>query len=127
MEPIFKIRDTSEGRMTAWEGYLTIQYVSKWKEKLISLSVTPGNRITIDLNKIHRIDTAGIQLLIFTKKFFLEKQVSVHFVNHSLPVLKAYDLLGLVSFFGDKIKVLKDNSSELEFSYGTRREPNGSV
>lgn len=126
MEPIIRKKEIPGGKQSAWEGYLTIQYVSMWKEKLLGLNLTPGSKFLVDLSRIQRIDTAGIQFLIYTKMFCDEKQIHLSILNHSIPVLKVYDVLGLVSFFGDKIKVSKEQASDFEFSYGTRKEPNGS-
>ncbi|TGL57333.1 STAS domain-containing protein [Leptospira ognonensis] len=126
MEPIIRQKEIPGGKLTAWEGYLTIQYVSMWRDKLIGLNLSPGSKYSIDLSRIQRIDTAGIQFLIFTKMFCDEKHIHLTILNHSIAVLKMYDVLGLVSFFGDKIKVSKEQAGEFEFAYGTRKEPNGS-
>jgi anti-anti-sigma regulatory factor len=122
MDPKIRKKDTLGGCLTAWEGYLTIPYISVWKEKLSKLTLPKGTKLSIDLSKIQRIDTAGIQFLIFTKTYCLENHIHLTLQNHSLPILKIYDVLGLVGFFGDKIKLNKELSSELEFSYGTKKE-----
>jgi ABC-type transporter Mla MlaB component len=126
MDPIIRKKKVEGGWITAWEGYLTIQYVSLWKERFSQLTIEPGSNFSLDLNKIQRIDTAGIQFLIFLKHHCIKNQIHLHLLNHPLPILKVFDVLGLVGFFGDRIKVNKELSAELAFAYGTKKETIGS-
>jgi anti-anti-sigma factor len=122
MDPQIKKKEVPGGYLTAWEGYLTIQYAKVWKDKLMKYDFKKGSKLSVDLSKIQRVDTAGVQFLIFVKKFCLENQIHLTLLNHSLPILKVFDVLGLVGYFGDKIKVNKEISKELEFSYGIKKE-----
>ncbi|MDZ4727121.1 MAG: STAS domain-containing protein [Leptospira sp.] len=122
MEPIIKIKETNEEYFSAWEGYLTIQYISIWKEKFLNLTIKTGSKLSVDLHKIQRIDTAGVQLLVYIKKHCLQNHIHLTLNNHSLPVIKVFDVLGMIGFFGDKIKISKEFSNELELSYGTKKE-----
>ncbi|BDA79011.1 hypothetical protein LPTSP3_g19410 [Leptospira kobayashii] len=121
MDPVLKFREVESGIESAWEGYLTIPYVSQWKEKLIQIKTKPGSSWNVDLSGIQRIDTAGIQFLLFLKKYSSDKNFELKLHNHSLPVLKIFDLLGLVNHFGDKVKIKKEYANELTFAYGTKK------
>ncbi|WP_411822789.1 lipid asymmetry maintenance protein MlaB [Leptospira sp. 'Mane'] len=121
MDPVLNFKEVESGIESAWEGYLTIPYVSEWKQKLLQIKTKPGSLWNIDLSSIQRIDTAGIQFLLFLKKYASDKNFQLKLNNHSLPVLKSIDLLGLVNHFGDKIKIKKEYASELTFAYGTKK------
>jgi anti-anti-sigma factor len=127
MDPIIRKKQVPGGVATAWEGYLTIQHVSAWKEVFLKESYPMGSKLSIDLSKIQRIDTAGAQLLVFIKKYCAKNQIQLNFLNHSTAILKVFDVLGLIGFFGDKIKVNKQLTNEFDFSYGTKREVDGSI
>lgn len=121
MEPVQNLRDTNSGYDIAWEGYLTVPFVKEWKKQSEIWTSSRGKVIQLDLNGIQRIDSAGIQFLMYLKTLSQKNQFSIKLENHSLPVLKVLDLLGLVSFFGDRVKVKKEHSADVEFRYGTRK------
>ncbi len=118
---MLKTRNTNSGFESEWEGYLTIPFISQWKEKTNSFPWKAGSQIILDLKNIQRIDASGVQLLVYLKKKSEDKHCLMTIRNHSLPVLKCFDLLGVVSFFGDKIKLKKEYANEVEFSYGTKK------
>ncbi|EMY61054.1 STAS domain-containing protein [Leptospira terpstrae] len=121
MEPVQNLRKTNSGFEISWEGYLTVPFVQEWKNLTDIWTISKGNTIQLDLNGIQRIDSAGIQFLMYLKTLSQKKHFLIQLSNHSLPVLKVLDLLGLVSFFGDRVKVKKEHSAEVEFRYGTRK------
>lgn len=121
MEPNQSIQKSNEEETIIWSGYLTVPYINEWYEKSKHWDNVHGKTLKLDLNGIERIDSAGIQLLIFLKKQTVSKHQKLALTNHSLAVLKSFDLLGLVSYFGDRIKVKKEHSNEVEFRYGTRK------
>ncbi|TGK86800.1 anti-sigma factor antagonist [Leptospira noumeaensis] len=121
MEPVQTLRESNSGFEIIWQGYLTVPFVKEWKNLSDVWTNTKGKIIHLDLQGIERIDTAGIQLLVYLKEFSQSNHYSFHLKNHSLAVLKVLDLLGLVSFFGDRVKVKKEHSNEVEFKYGTRK------
>ncbi|MCZ8342033.1 MAG: anti-sigma factor antagonist [Leptospira sp.] len=92
-----------------------MDWIKLWKFK-------SGAILKLNLNQVERIDTAGVQLLLFMKNYTLEQNYILKLDSHSLPVLKIFDVLGLVSYFGDRVKVKKEHSSELEFRYGTKKQ-----
>ncbi|EOQ96725.1 STAS domain protein [Leptospira wolbachii serovar Codice str. CDC] len=121
MEPVQNLRETNSGFEITWLGYLTVPFVKEWKKHSEVWTSAKGKIIQLDLNGIQRIDSAGIQFLMYLKALSQQNHFSIKLQNHSLPVLKVLDLLGLVSFFGDRVKVKKEHSNEVEFRYGTRK------
>lgn len=121
MEPDQTIQSSSDGTLFLWKGYLTVPFIKDWYELTNQWEISKGKKIKIDLSGIDRIDSAGIQFLIFLKKRTNSNHQILELFNHSLAVLKVMDLLGLVSFFGDRIKVKKEHANEVEFRYGTRK------
>ncbi|MBL0956118.1 MAG: STAS domain-containing protein [Leptospira sp.] len=121
MEPKQTIQNTKEGMEIQWHGYLTVPFIKEWLTYTNQWETQKGKKIILHLNGIERIDSSGIQFLMFLKKRCQTNQQILSLTNHSLPVLKVLDLLGLVSFFGDRIKVKKEHSNEVEFRYGTRK------
>jgi ABC-type transporter Mla MlaB component len=122
MEAIQNIRETNSGYEIIWKGYLTVPYVNDWLTWTKLWKFKPGSILKLDLTNIERIDTAGIQFLIFLKTYSLNHNYILKLMNHSLPVLKSMDILGLVSYFGDKVKVKKEFAGEVLFHYGTKKQ-----
>lgn len=121
MEPVQNLKKTNIGFDITWEGYLTVPFVKDWKILSEVWTSGKGQVYLLDLSGIQRVDSAGIQFLMYLKTLSLKNHFSLKLENHSLPVLKVLDLLGLVSFFGDRVKVKKEHSNEVEFRYGTRK------
>ncbi|TGL37513.1 STAS domain-containing protein [Leptospira perdikensis] len=121
MEPVQTLRESNSGFEIVWQGYLTVPFVQEWRKLSEIWTDTQGKIIQLDLSAIQRIDSAGIQLLMYLKVLSEKKHQSLQLKNHSLAVLKVLDILGLVSFFGDRVKVKKEHSGEVEFRYGTRK------
>ncbi|TGL14298.1 anti-sigma factor antagonist [Leptospira meyeri] len=121
MEPVQNLKKTDIGFDISWEGYMTVPFVKEWKKLSEVWTSSKGQVFILDLNGIQRVDSAGIQFLMYLKTLSYKNHFSLKLQNHSLPVLKVLDLLGLVSFFGDRVKVKKEHSNEVEFRYGTRK------
>ncbi|EKJ84911.1 anti-anti-sigma regulatory factor [Leptospira meyeri] len=121
MEPVQNLKKTDIGFDISWEGYMTVPFVKEWKTLSEVWTSSKGQVFILDLNGIQRVDSAGIQFLMYLKTLSYKNHFSLKLQNHSLPVLKVLDLLGLVSFFGDRVKVKKEHSNEVEFRYGTRK------
>ncbi|TGM81851.1 anti-sigma factor antagonist [Leptospira mtsangambouensis] len=121
MEPVQNLKKTNIGFDITWEGYLTVPFVKDWKKLSEVWTSGKGQVYLLDLSGIQRVDSAGIQFLMYLKTLSQKNHFSLKLENHSLPVLKVLDLLGLVSFFGDRVKVKKEHSNEVEFRYGTRK------
>jgi len=57
----------------------------------------------IDLSGVTEIDTAGVQLLMATKKEALRAGRELHLSGHSPAVLDVFELLNVAAFFGDQL------------------------
>jgi anti-sigma B factor antagonist len=53
-----------------FEGDLTIYYVTQIKDEIFADYEKLADKIALDLEAVSEIDTAGVQLLLFAKKFF---------------------------------------------------------
>jgi anti-sigma B factor antagonist len=53
-----------------FEGDLTIYYVAQIKDELFADYEKLADKVALDLAAVGEIDTAGVQLLLFAKKFF---------------------------------------------------------
>lgn len=52
------------------EGDLTIYYVTQVKDEIFADYEKLADKVALDLQGVTEIDTAGVQLLLFAKKFF---------------------------------------------------------
>ncbi len=87
-----KSKDTST---LIFEGDLTIYYVSQIKDELFADYEKLADKVALDLSAISEIDTAGVQLLLFAKKFFgsVHRPLFITKSNESVDsVLTALDL-----------------------------------
>ena len=78
-----------------FEGDLTIYYVTQIKDELFADYEKFSDKIALDLHAVNEIDTAGVQLLLFAKKFFssVHRTVSITRSNESVEsVLTALDV-----------------------------------
>lgn len=87
-----KSKDTST---LIFEGDLTIYYVTQIKDELFADYEKLADKIALDLGAVGEIDTAGVQLLLFAKKFFaaVHRPLFITKSNESVDsVLTALDL-----------------------------------
>jgi anti-anti-sigma factor len=87
-----KSKDTST---LIFEGELTIYNVRQLKDELFADYDKLAEKIALDLQAVSEIDTAGVQLLLFTKKFFtaIQKPVFISKSNESVEsILVALDV-----------------------------------
>ncbi len=87
-----KSKDTST---LIFEGELTIYNVSQLKDELFADYDKLAEKVALDLEAVSEIDTAGVQLLLFTKKFFtaIQKPVFISKSNESVEnILAALDV-----------------------------------
>lgn len=87
-----KSKDTST---LIFEGDLTIYYVTQIKDELFADYEKLADKIALDLGAVGEIDTAGVQLLLFAKKFFasVHRPLFISKSNESIDsVLMALDL-----------------------------------
>lgn len=75
----------------------------------------------LDVSGVLSLDAAGAQLLIAAGKESRSAGKKLRLGGHSPAVLSVFDLFGLVAFFGDPIRLTKQERAEYSFRYGTRR------
>jgi anti-sigma B factor antagonist len=85
-------------------GELTIYSASEAKKGLAKCSDKKAPQ-ELDLSGIEEIDTAGVQVLLWVKREALGHKKALAFVNHSVAVVEAFDLLKVTSIFGDPILI----------------------
>lgn len=88
------------------KGELSIYTAVKWKRRLDDL-LSQGSNIELDLSAVQELDTAGLQLLIMTKKEATALNQQLLLSNHSQTVLEVFELCGVAAFFGDPILPLE--------------------
>ncbi len=86
------------------EGEMTIYRAGELKQTLLAALDQPA-ALEIDLSAVTEMDTAGLQLLILTKKMAQSKQQDLNLVAHSAAVLEVFELLNLVEHFGFTLSV----------------------
>jgi anti-anti-sigma factor len=88
----------------AIKGEMTIYTALEQKQALYKhlLSV---KTLQIDLGGVTEIDSAGIQLLMFLKQEAESRQIKLSLIEHSHPVVEAFELLNLSHHFGDPIMI----------------------
>lgn len=87
-----KSKDTTT---LVFEGDLTIYYVAQIKNELFADYEKLADKVALDLAAVSEIDTAGVQLLLFAKKFFstVHRSVFITKSNESVEsVLTALDV-----------------------------------
>lgn len=104
------------------EGSFVVYSLGKWKE-LILEKVQEIEVLSADFGKVTQVDSAGVQILISTKKFFLEKNKKFIIINHSPKLLEYIDVYGLIGYFEDKISVSAKERENYQFRYGLKRLP----
>jgi len=102
-------------------GEFTIYAVSEFKQKIDSTPDLVKSDLYIDLSKVTRIDTSGIQALISIKKFYTIKGLNIHLMNHSEAMIAMIELYGLMAFFGDQLKLKKEDLDKFPFKYGRKK------
>lgn len=105
-------------------GELSIYSAVEFKRVLNEYYEITDN-LVVDLSGIEEMDTSCFQILIALKNDRERTGKKVSFVNHSHSVLKFIDLYGLANFFGDRIKLGKDEREMFEFAYGVKTEKEG--
>lgn len=89
----------------AIRGEFTIFTAQDLKDRLMTAIDAGPTEITIDLADVTEIDTAGIQLMLLTKREAAAAGKNARFVRHSDAVLDLIDLCDLVSQFGDPVLI----------------------
>jgi len=84
-------------------GELTIYTVSQIKQELFAECDSLGSKVALDLQELGEIDTAGVQLLLFAKKFF-NRLGKVVFVTKTNEVVDGvFSLLDVNAYFAKEL------------------------
>jgi anti-anti-sigma factor len=90
------------------EGEMTIYNAAEMKASLTD-TLHKCQEMEIDVSKVSEMDTAGVQILLLTKREAGNHNKSLRVVNHSDAVLELFNLYHVAEYFGDPI-VLKHKS-----------------
>jgi|GEM_PF-454167 len=81
---------------------LDISSVLEGKEQL-SKALQKGSEIDFELSGLAEIDTAGVQLLLSTRRQAESDGIRCRFLGPSPEVLRAFTLLGRADFFDESV------------------------
>jgi len=83
---------------------MTIYHAEALKSELLA-SLEPHQVIELDLSRVSQIDTAGIQLLMLTKRECQKQDKTLRIVAHSPAVHELMDFFNIAGFFGDPLVI----------------------
>lgn len=81
------------------EGELTIYNVTQAKQEIFTDHEKLPEKIAIDLHRVTEIDTAGVQLLLFAKKYFGKANKSLFISKSNESVDSVLNVLNVSSQF----------------------------
>jgi anti-sigma B factor antagonist len=80
------------------EGGMTIFNVIDLKRDLLD-TLNDSSELEIDLSQVNELDTAGLQLLILTKREYAALSKSFKIISYSPEVLSVMELFDLKEYF----------------------------
>jgi anti-anti-sigma factor len=86
------------------EGDLTIYQAPEQKRNLLD-ALDQAKVVELDLAQIGEIDSAGLQVLLLTKRESLAMGKELRILAHSPAVQEALDFLNVASYFGDPLVI----------------------
>lgn len=96
---------TPPNRMLQLAGELTVFTAAAIREQLRgALAAAPGE-LEVDLSGITDCDTAGVQLLIASKRQAARSGKGLTFSGHSVAVIDSLDAFDLVAHLGDPVLI----------------------
>lgn len=72
------------------------------------LEAHKAKEIEVNLSAVEEMDSAGLQVLIFVKRFAKQHKIKVTLIKHSQAVADVIELLDLSAYFGDPIVIPAD-------------------
>ena len=102
MIKMLDINQTKQGANVTICTELTIYSVAQLKDELLVL-LRASPIVNVNLAQVSDIDTSGLQILIMLKNEAKALQHEVNFIEHSASVLRVFELMNTVSFFGDPL------------------------
>lgn len=103
-----KSRTKNGVRQITLEGEMTIYNAVDTKSSLMD-ALRKSKELEINLSKVTEVDSAGVQLLLMTKREAGKNDIPFRLVNHSDAILEIFNLFQVAEYFGDPI-VLKHKS-----------------
>lgn len=92
------------------EGEMSIFRAAELKQTLLA-ALEQATTLEIDLSAVTEFDTAGVQLLMLTKKHAQARKQELLLMGHSPAVVDVFDLLNLAAYFGDPIIIPPSSES----------------
>ncbi len=92
-------KNTASGSSLILEGELTIYTVSLTHAKLLESYDDAVDPVAIDVSNISEIDTAGVQLLLFTKKLFADNNKRFYLAKSNPQVDSVLNCLDVAAHF----------------------------
>ena len=83
---------------------LTIYHALEHKARLMD-ALDAADGLELDLSQVREIDTAGLQLLILTKREAAQRNKSLAIIAQSPAVRETLDFCHLMTFFGDPVVI----------------------
>lgn len=92
-------KNTTSGSSLILEGELTIYTVSLTHAKLLENYDDAFDPVAIDASNVSEIDTAGVQLLLFTKKIFADNNKRFYLEKSNPQVDSVLNTLDVAAHF----------------------------
>lgn len=86
------------------EGDLTIYHAQEHKRRLLD-ALDQAKVVELDLARVSEIDSAGLQVLLLTKRESLAAGKDLRILAHSPAVQELLDFLNVASYFGDPLVI----------------------
>jgi anti-anti-sigma factor len=86
------------------DGEFTIYTALQIRDGLLERLAATGG-VEVDLGGVTEMDTAGVQLLLATKREGVRLGKTVRYVSHSQAVLEVIDLYNMAAQFGDPLLI----------------------
>lgn len=85
-------------------GELCVHTAAEARERLLA-AFSVADDIEVVLTDVTAIDTAGVQLMVATKREATVRDKTVSFTGHSQAVVATLDLCDLCAYFGDPVLI----------------------
>lgn len=113
-----KKEESPQGTILKGEGSWTVENAAAlWQ----AFQPFLGQNLALELAEVERIDSSGLQILLQGKRMAAKQGKAFKILNHSLPVLKALDLTGLLGTFRDPVRVNSEQKQSLLLTYSRNR------
>lgn len=96
------LEEHADRRTISIESDLTIYQIQVVSEALLS-HLSPDFDLTLKLDQVNEIDSAGVQLLMFVQQQCNRQATKLTLTDHSQAVLDTFEALNLISWFDDPI------------------------